>query len=176
MTQPVPDPAVSPSLVADITTSPPAPAAQPRQRGLLLLILVAALVLLAVAGAGFVGGFLFGRPAAEKYTVWVYLKTDANDSDKVEVRKALERLHPDNAIRFVTKEQAEAKAKETFHDYPDALKYMTAENLPESFEADLVTRSITCKDISPIWKMEGVEKVTVGRKYHDDVPGATIGC
>jgi cell division protein FtsX len=138
--------------------------------------MVAAFVLLAVAGAGFVGGFLVGRPAVEKYTVWVYLKTDANDSDKVEVHRALERLRPDGAIRFVTKEQAAAKAKETFRDNPDALKYMTSDNLPDSFEADLVTRTITCKGISPIWKMAGVDKVKVGRKYHDDVPGAQIGC
>jgi cell division protein FtsX len=138
--------------------------------------MVAAFVVLAVAGAGFVGGFLVGRPAAEKYTVWVYLKADANDGDKAEVRKALVRLHPDGAIRFVTREQAAAKAKAMFHDYPDALTSMTPENLPESFEANLVTRSLTCKGISPISKLAGVDTVKVGRKYHDDVPGAEIGC
>jgi cell division protein FtsX len=167
---------LSPSPAADIAPNPPASSAQPRSRSPLLLVVVAALVLLAVAGAGFVGGFLVGRPAADKYTVLVYFKTDANDRDKVEVHRALERLRPDGAIRFVSKEQAAAKAKETFRDNPEALKYMTSEHLPESFEADLVTRTITCKGISPIRNMAGVDEVKVGRKYHDDVPGAQIGC
>ncbi|WP_345626837.1 permease-like cell division protein FtsX [Rugosimonospora acidiphila] len=138
--------------------------------------MVAALVLLAVAGVGFMGGLLVGRPAAETYTVLVYLKTTAKDNDKGGVRKALERLHPDGAIRFVTKQQASAKAKKMFSDDPDALKYMTPDNLPESFEADLVTRSISCKGISPIRKMPSVDSLVVVRKYHDGVPAATIGC
>jgi hypothetical protein len=138
---------------------------------------VAALLgLLIGGGAGFVGGFLVARPPAERYTIWVFLKTGAGDGDKAGVRAALERLHPDGAIRFVTKEQAAAKAQETFRDYPDTLKYMTADNLPESFEADLVTRTFTCDGISPIGKMAGVDRLAVGRMYHDKVPGAQLGC
>jgi cell division protein FtsX len=162
VTHPLSDPAVAP--------------VQPRPGRPVLLIVVAMLALLVVAGAGFAGGFLVGRPPVERYTVVVYLKTDAGEGDKAAVRGALERLHPDGAIRFVTKEQAAAKAGETFRDNPDALKYMTPDNLPESFEADLATRAITCADITPIWKLAGVDRVLVGRKYHDDVPGAQIGC
>ncbi|WP_426514628.1 permease-like cell division protein FtsX [Dactylosporangium sp. McL0621] len=163
--------------IADVPAEPIAVVApDPPRRRRPLLVAAAALVLLLVAGAGFAGGFLAGRPPAERYLVTVYMKTDAGDADKAGVRKALEGLHPDGAVRYVTKEQAAAKAQETFKDNAEVLKYMTADNLPESFEADVVTRTITCAGIAPIWKLTGVDKVTVLRKYHGKVPGAQIGC
>ena len=152
-----------------------APAAAPRRRRP-LLVAAAALVLLLVAGAGFAGGLLAGRPPAERYNIRVMLEKDAGEADQAGVRTALEGLHPDGAVRFVTREQAAARMQETYKDRPDVLKYTTAENLADSFEADLVTRAVTCAGITGLRDLPGVDVVTFVRRPHGTVPGAQIAC
>ena len=58
---------------------------------------------------------------------------------------------------------AAANAQETFRDNPEALEYMTAENLPESFRATITRRDLTCAEIRPIPKLSGVDTFFVGR-------------
>ncbi|MFI5909915.1 permease-like cell division protein FtsX [Dactylosporangium sp. NPDC051541] len=174
MTVPEPEPDFTPALIAEPPAAP-VPPAPPKRRRWLILTAVAVPVLLIVAAAGFAGGYLAGRPAAELYSIHVYFKQDVSEGDKAAVRRALEALGPDT-LRLVSKEEAASRAQETFKDYPEALKTMTAENLPESFEAEITTREFTCKGVTPIGKMTGVDDLVVGKKYHGDVPGAQIGC
>jgi cell division protein FtsX len=160
------------------TDAAPAPDEWPRRRRTILWILASAVALILVSGAAFGAGYLVGRPAKEQYTISVFMKKDATQADKDGVRAALEALDPVDGVRFETKEEAVANAQRTFRDNPEALEYMTAENLPESFRATITRRDLTCAEIRPIPKLSGVDTFLVGRPMpkSGDRPAMKVEC
>ncbi|MEV4621425.1 permease-like cell division protein FtsX [Asanoa sp. NPDC049573] len=189
MSQPVPDPEPTSAGLPPATDGPSGDAAptsvatagpEPRRPRSVAKIVVAAFGLAALVGltfvAGFGTGFAVGRPAESSYEIRVFLERDATEAQKAAVRTALERLDLTGEVRFKTREEAAADAQEKFKDYPDVLDSMTADNLPETFEATITTREPSCAGISPIAGLGGVDEMFVVRPATDDRPGVRLGC
>ncbi|GAA1621424.1 permease-like cell division protein FtsX [Catellatospora bangladeshensis] len=176
----VPEPVPTP-VPGEVTAAEPgevaaAPGTEhpPARRGRLVVFAALAGVLAGALVA--TGAIVFtGRFApAGRFDVAVYLKRDPSAEQREAVGRALAALEPEE-LGYESREQAWAKFKGMLKDRPDLLTG-DASNMPESWRAVVTAVWFDCEQLAPLWKLPGVDQVTVLQLPEGDRPGAKIAC
>ncbi|BCY11794.1 permease-like cell division protein FtsX [Actinoplanes sp. L3-i22] len=155
----------------------PAPEKAPRRRQFLYIFAVVAASML-IGAAAATGVFLVtglpGRPE-HRFTVNVYLKTDATAEQKAAVEAALPAFDPIGEVTFTDHEKAWQRFQEIAKGHEDVLTGVTSADLPESFSLETKGYLFDCAGYTKVRHMPGVDKVQVVQNLvHEYV--ATVTC
>lgn len=162
---------------APVTSVEPPPAPPRRRPWLLLAVVGLAGMLLGalVASGAFVVLGSFTQPK-HSFDVTVFLDKDVSAAQKAAVESTLKGLDPPGGVRFETRAEAWRRIQKAYKDYPSALAGVKEEHMPETFHLVLPGRDFDCATIAPVWKLPGVDDITIVRARLKDHPGAIIKC
>ena len=130
-------------------------------------------VVTAVVGGGAVLAAQLWPGISKGYEIAVFLRHDADTSERDAVEREVRRLPDTTKIEFETRDQAYEKFKQLFSSAPELVDLTSKESLPESFRVS-ATR-VDCGAMERIGAMPGVDTVTVV-EFRDYPPSIRHPC
>ena len=118
-----------------------------------------------LVGAGAATGVLLitglPRQPMHKFTVNVFLETDATAEQKAAAEAALPAFEPDGDVQFTTRDEAWRQFQEVAKDRPDILENARKEAMPEHFGLETEGRLFDCTGYAKARHMPAVDEVQV---------------
>lgn len=133
-------------------------AGKPRRPWFLLALVVVASILVGAGAA--TGVLLLTGQNANRYTVNVWLNSDATAEQKAAIQAALPAFDPIGEVKFEDHEAAFKRFQELYKDSPEFAD-VSKDAVPESFQLETKGRRFDCTGYDKVRHMPGVSKVQV---------------